>query len=246
VVNEPTHLGRFNTRLGEWAVSLGPVPYVTEHLEIARAANPNATLLVNDYRTDPAYYQILDALRDGGRLRFDVVGIQSHMHGGGWPLRRIWEVCDTYGRLGLPLHFTETTIVSGPRRDRDTWGETTAEGERRQAEYVSKFYTMLFAHPAVQALIWWDLSDHGAWQRAPAGWLRKDMSPKPVYDVLLELIRGKWWTKTQGQTDAAGTFAWRAFHGRHLLRVQALNGPTRELEITVEPGRPNRFELVLP
>jgi len=30
-----THLGRFNTRLGEWAMSLGAGPYVTEHLKIA-------------------------------------------------------------------------------------------------------------------------------------------------------------------------------------------------------------------
>ena len=48
-----------------------------------------------------------------------------------------------------------------------------------------KFYTALFAHPAVQAITWWDFSDLGAWLGAPAGWLRRDMSPKPVYDRLM-------------------------------------------------------------
>jgi GH35 family endo-1,4-beta-xylanase len=171
VVNEPTHLGRFKTRLGEWAMATGATPYVAEHLKLARQANPQATLLVNDYRTDPAFYRILDELRDNGQLLFDVIGIQSHMHGGGWPLRRVWEVCDTYAKLGLPIHFTETTVVSGPRREGEHWNPTTSEGEAAQAEYVPQFYTALFAHPAVQAITWWDFSDNGAWQGAPAGWL---------------------------------------------------------------------------
>ena len=70
------------------------------------------------------------------------------MHDGGWPLRRVWEVCDTYGKLGRPIHFTETTIVSGPRKGPgENWGPTTPELEAKQADYVPKFYTTLFAHP---------------------------------------------------------------------------------------------------
>jgi len=93
VVNEPTHLGRFKTRTGERAMAMGAVPYTAEALKIARAANPRALLLVNDYRTDPPFQQILEELREDGKLLFDAIGIQSHMHGGGWPLRKIWDVC---------------------------------------------------------------------------------------------------------------------------------------------------------
>lgn len=243
VVNEPTHLGRFNTRLGEWAMSLGAVPYVTEHLKIARAANPEATLLVNDYRTDPPYYRILDSLRQDGKLLFDTIGIQSHMHGGGWPLARVWEVCDTYAKLGVPIHFTETTIVSGPKSANNQWGPSTPEGEAAQADYVPKFYTTLFAHPAVHALTWWDFSDNGAWQRAAAGWVRRDMSPKPVYERLQALIKGDWWTKTQGQTNADGEFATRAFYGTHRISAQSANGAQASKEIHWERGKPNRFEV---
>ena len=246
VVNEPTHLGRFNTRLGEWAMSLGAGPYVTEHLKIARAANASATLLVNDYRTDPPFYNILDGLREQGKLLFDAVGIQSHMHDGGWPLRRIWEVCDIYARLGLPIHFTETTIVSGPRRGQgENWGPTTPELEAKQADYVPKFYTMLFAHPAVQALTWWDFSDHGAWQRAAAGLVRADMTPKPVYERLLELVKGRWWTKLSGVTDAQGEFAARAFYGRHRVELEGPSGRKSAQEIPWQHGHANRFEMSL-
>ena len=236
-------------------MSLGAVPYVKEHLKIARAANPQATLLVNDYRTDPPFYQILDALREDGKLLFDTIGIQSHMHHGVWPLAKVWQTCDTFAKLGVPLHFTETTIVSGPFLGRDPkrktnafadeemWGESTAELEARQAEQVGHFYTMLFAHPAVQGLTWWDFSDAGAWKRAAAGWLRKDMSPKPAYDRLMSLIKGEWWTKIEGRADSGGRFAARAFYGTHRVTAKLPNGNEISKEVQWVRDKRNEFDL---
>ncbi|MBI2925706.1 MAG: endo-1,4-beta-xylanase [Verrucomicrobia bacterium] len=245
VVNEPSDLTRFKNPMNTWAKQLGAVPFTRLHLDVARAANPQATLLVNDYRTDPLFSQILDALRDDrGKLLFDALGIQSHMHGGGWPLHRVWEVCDTYAKFGVPIHFTETTIVSGPRLGPgENWGPTNAEGEAKQADYVPKFYTALFAHPAMQALTWWDFADDGGWQGAAAGWLRKDMSPKPVYDRLASLIKGEWWTKVEGRTDAKGERAARAFFGTQRITAKLPNGHSVAKEVHWERGKANKFEL---
>jgi endo-1,4-beta-xylanase len=246
VVNEATHLAskRNKTRMADWAAARGAVPYVEEHLEVARAANPRASLLVNDYRIDPPYYSILEKLQRNGKRLFDVVGIQSHMHGGVWPLRKVWATCDTYSKLGVPLHFTETTIVSGPRKGPgENWGETTADGEARQAELTLKFYRTLFAHPAVQAITWWDFSDLGAWQGAAAGWLRKDMSPKPVYDALMSLIKDEWWTKAQTVTDAQGQAKARAFYGMYRLTVELPGGQVLVRDVHWERGKENRFEF---
>jgi endo-1,4-beta-xylanase len=246
VVNEPTHLGRFKTRLGEWAISMGAIPYVREHLQIARAANPRANLLVNDYRTDPPFHQILEGLRENGRLLCDTIGIQSHMHDGGWPLRNINVVCDRFADFGVPIHFTETTIVSGPRRGPgENWGPTTPEGEAYQAEYVPKFYTLLFAHPAVGAVTWWDFSDNGAWQGAAAGWVRRDMSPKPVYERMLDLIKSRWWTHAEGVTNGQGEFKTRAFLGEHRVTARGPDGHTASREARWQRGAENRFELKL-
>ena len=246
VVNEPTDLKRFKNPMNVWAQKLRAVPYVRLHLEVARKANPQATVLVNDYRVDPAYYKILDELRADGKLLFDAIGIQSHMHGGGWPLRKIGDVCDAYARFGVPVHFTETTVVSGPHLGPgENWGATTPDLEQQQADYVAKFYTMLFAHSAVQALTWWDFSDAGAWQGAAAGFLRKDMSTKPVYDRLHALIKGDWWTKTEGRTNASGEFATRAFFGTHRLTAQLTDGRTLTKEVHWERGGANRFEVRL-
>jgi endo-1,4-beta-xylanase len=246
VVNEATHLrdGVNKTTMAAWGAALGPVPYVTEPLRIARAASPSATLLVNDYRTDPPYFQILSRLRDEGHVLIDAVGIQSHMHEGVWPLHKTLRLCDTYAKLGLPIHFTETTILSGSReKSGDAWGPTTPGVEAEQAELAADFYTALFAHPAAQAVTWWDFSDYHAWQRAPAGLLRNDMSPKPVYELLLKLIRRQWWTKAEGLTDDQGTLSLRAFYGRH--RVSAEFSPNRKTvgDLQVERGQPNLLTL---
>ena len=48
---------------------------------------------------------------------------------------------------------------------------------------------MIFSHPAVEAITWWDFSDRGAWQRAPAGFLRDDLSPKPAYERLQQPVK---------------------------------------------------------
>lgn len=146
-------------------------------------------------------------------------------------------------QFGVPVHFTETTVTSGSRVTPVLWGPTTPEGEASQASYVAGFYTALFAHPAVHAVTWWDFSDDGAWLGAPAGLVRRDRSPNPVYDRLMGLIKGAWWTRVEGRTDAQGEFAARAFYGTHRLTVRLPNGRTASQEVRWERGRPNRFEI---
>jgi endo-1,4-beta-xylanase len=248
VVNEAAHMqDRVNkSKMADWALALGPANYVGEHLKIARAANPAATLLVNDYRTGPDYVRVLEGLPARKGWLFDVIGIQSHMHDGMWPLHKIWDVCDTYSRFKVPLHFTETTLVSGPRKGPgENWAETTAEGEARQAEQAVMFYTTVFGHPAVQALTWWDFTDLSAWQGAAAGWLRKDMSPKPIYERLMGLIKGEWWTKASGVTDAHGKFDLRAFYGDYRVTAESPTGTKVTQGWDWKPGETKRCELSL-
>jgi GH35 family endo-1,4-beta-xylanase len=222
VVNEaadPFRTGpEFDGRMTETWKHFGKMPLTIEPFKIAREANPDATLLINDYRVDPEYEKVIEQLvGDDGKSLYNVIGIQSHMHGGAWSTEKIWHVCETFARFGVPLHFTETTIVSGPRTQAG-W-ETTPEGEQLQADEVERFYTVLFSHPAVQAITWWDFADRNAWQGAPAGFLRKDLSPKPAYDRLLGLIKGKWWTQAAGKAEG-GRFTTRAFYGDYEITVR--------------------------
>jgi GH35 family endo-1,4-beta-xylanase len=224
VVNEATHYDREQLLkrapiLTEVISRMGVGDYVRTAFRTARQANPNATLLINDYRTDPAYADkvISELVDENGKPLYDAIGIQSHMHGGYWGAARAWEVCERHARFGKPLHFTETTVVSGPRKGSD-W-VTTPQGEQRQAQRVTEFYTVLFSHPAVEAITWWDFTDQNAWQGAPAGLVRDDMTPKPAYERLHELIKGKWWTKADCETDAGGQVAFRGFLGDYCVKA---------------------------
>ena len=80
-------------------------------------------------------------------------------------------------------------------------------------------YKTLLAHPLVEAITWWDLSD-GGWLNAPAGLLHKDHSPKPAYDELLKLVKGEWWlAPTKMTTDALGQFSFTGFLGEYELAL---------------------------
>ncbi|MBN2295975.1 MAG: endo-1,4-beta-xylanase, partial [Pirellulales bacterium] len=168
VVNEATHFDR------DWVVKQAPkmsglwqktgrMELTRECFAHARKANPQATLLINDYRTDPPYEKVIEQLVDSkGKPMYDVIGIQNHMFEGPWPNQKIWDVCQRFSRFGVPLHFTEMTIFSGSKPKDAAWNAawpTTPEGETQQARHVVRFYTMLFSHPAVEAITWWNLHD---------------------------------------------------------------------------------------
>lgn len=179
-------------------IEMGRVELIKRSFECARAANPQATLLINDFVLDDKYAQLIDQCLQAG-VKIDAIGLQSHMHYGNWTPEYTQEVLKRFEVFGLPLHFTELTIVSGPLKDpRDSdWKTiktdwmTTDEGEATQLKDGSRIFTDLLAHPLVEAITWWDFSDAGAWQGAPAGLLRKDMSPKPLYHWLMDNVRSK-------------------------------------------------------
>jgi hypothetical protein len=157
-----------------------------------------------------------------------------------WTSERIWDVCERFATFGVPLHVTETTILSGPR-DGDKWGATTPELEEQQATETARFYTTLFSHPAVEAITWWDFADRFAWQGAAAGWLREDLSPKPVYDRMKQLIKGDWWTTMEGQTGEDGVFTFRGFYGDYRITVTTADGREIPVEGALVRGGGNVF-----
>jgi GH35 family endo-1,4-beta-xylanase len=225
VVNEATAYDREEVKqrapkLTEAIAKMGVGEYVRTAFKTARQANPQAVLVINDYRTDSVFAEkvISQLVDEAGKPMYDVIGVQSHMHGGTWGAGRTWDVCERFAKFGKPLHFTETTVVSGPKKD-STWA-TTPEGERDQAKQVAEFYTVLFSHPAVEAVTWWDFTDQNAWQQAPAGLVRDDMTPKPAYEQLLGLIKGRWWTKAEAMTSSQGNLDFQGFLGQYEVEAK--------------------------
>ncbi|MCX6004186.1 MAG: endo-1,4-beta-xylanase, partial [Chloroflexi bacterium] len=172
VVDEPTTGPRVNNMVGNWMNTRTPQNVIVDVLDWARSGCARATLIINDFRTDADFRDLLqNVIRQRGK--FDAIGIQSHMHRGNWPFYQVWDICERFKDFDVPIHFTEVTVLSGDPKigigdsaQPSSW-PTMQEGEIAQAAYVEKFYTLLFSHPSVQAITWWDFSDLGAWQGAP-------------------------------------------------------------------------------
>jgi endo-1,4-beta-xylanase len=205
----------------------GRIQLIKAMFAAARSENPSATLLLNDFDVSPAYDILIEGCLEAG-IKIDVIGIQSHMHQGYWGVENTLKILEPFSRFGLPIHFTETTLVSGhlmPPEIVDLndyqvaeW-PTTPEGEERQAVEVLQHYKTLFAHPLVEGITWWDLSD-GAWLNAPAGLIRKDGSSKPAYDELLKLVKGEWWVApTRLTTDEQGRIRFAGYPGAYELTI---------------------------
>lgn len=209
---------------------LGRVETVRLAVETAREADPGVTLVLNDFNMSPSYEQLVAECLDAG-IRIDALGLQSHMHQGYWGQAKTLDVLERFSRFGLPLHFTETTLVSGELMPPEivdlndhqvsSW-PSTAEGEERQATEIVEFYSTLVSHRAVQAITYWGLTDDGAWLGAPAGLVRRDGTLKPAYEALHGLIKGSWWlAPTTVTADESGQVVIDAFAGTYRVTTDA-------------------------
>jgi len=232
---EPNGLTRLAARDGR--VATARLAFETAH-----AANPAARLLLNDFDMSPRYEALIEECLAAG-IRIDALGLQSHMHQGYWGEQKTADVLGRFARFGLPLHLTETTLLSGDLMPADivdlndhqvpSW-PSTPEGEARQADEVVRHYRTLVAHPAVQVVTYWGLSDDGSWLGAPAGLVRTDGTPKPAYDALLALVKGEWWLPaTTVRTDADGRFGLDGYLGDYTVTAWGRHGA-----LTLSADRP--------
>lgn len=208
--------------------SIGQVEMVRLAFDTARAANPKGTFLLNDFQTSQEYVDLIERCLEAG-IQIDAIGVQSHMHQGYWGEEKTLEVLDRFAAFGLPIHMTETTLLSGhlmPPEIVDlndyqipSW-PTTPEGEERQAEEIVRHYRTLVGHDSVEAITYWGITDAGSWLGAPCGLVRADGTPKPAYDALKQLITGDWWVaEHETTTNAVGECDLTCLEGDYEIEV---------------------------
>jgi len=232
VVNEPSHLLR---------------PLIDDPYRWARSIDPSAHLIVNDYHVladgAPGFFRLLERAIQNG-VPFDGIGIQAHepptMR---FRLDRVQTILDRYAALGKELHITEFTPTSGGKpiagsHLKGVWDETA------QADYAVKFYRVCFAHPAMRAITWWDLSDQHSWLEG-GGMLRSDMTPKPVYEKIKRLIHEEWTTRLEGATDSSGRFAFRGFRGTYQI-VATARGQQQTRDFSLVKADDQELRISLP
>ncbi len=253
-LNEPVILPVFTAQINpvtRLAQATNRMHVIRLAFETAREANPNARLVLNDFDLSEDYEHVIEECLDAG-IQVDALGIQTHMHQGFRGEDEIHEILERFARFELPLQLTETTLVSGELMPADivdlndyqvdSWPSTPA-GEDRQADELVRHYRTVVAHPLVESLTYWGLTDDGAWLGAPAGLLRADGSPKPAFDALKALVREEWWlARTTLPTEDDGVVSIEGFAGTYHVQVE-----DTALNVTLPAGqRKHDVEITVP
>ena len=190
-------------------------------------------------RPNSQYYSYVENLMLKG-ARVDAIGMQFHMFyerereleraSSLYRPTNLYKYLDFYSRLINHLQITEITIPAYSNEKRD---------EEIQAEIIEALYRVWFSHPACEQIIYWNLVDGYTYVDDPTpeniartqgdmtvgenrfygGLLRFDMTPKPAYLRLKELITKEWRTNLETQTDENGHITFRGFYGEYEIEA---------------------------
>ncbi|AHF90707.1 glycoside hydrolase family 10 [Opitutaceae bacterium TAV5] len=142
-------------------------------------------------------------------------------------------------RPGRPIHISEITLPAYPDLP-------DIVAEDLQARLLRELYHLWFSHPGVEGIYWWNLADgvaHGRESALRAGLLREDLSPKPAYDALRQLIREEWTTCFTTLSDADGICEFSGFHGDYEITVEHPGGHRTTHTIGLHKNSPVHFTL---
>ncbi len=232
---------------------------------------PNNKLIINDYYVferffsdnRSAYYMQIERLLRNGITHLDTVGIQFH---GYFPKEDepemaktrfnpvyLYNVLDTYAKLGKKLQITEMSVAAY---------SSEKEDEELQAELIEKLYTVFFSHPYMEAIIYWNMIDGYTHVWDPkliegsqgnmtigeniyyAGLMNFDLTRKKACEVIKNLFTKKWHTETQCHTSENGEAEFRGFYGDYVLEIE-YNGGVITKEISLNSDKDNSFVIAI-
>ncbi|MGA0555160.1 endo-1,4-beta-xylanase [Larkinella sp. VNQ87] len=233
-----------------------PESYALKAFQTAAAVFPKDTRLIlneathlwENYRREYSpFYMLVENLKFKGA---DIRGLGLQFHFFSEPLfaktlaghamtpRELYRTLDLYARFNVPIHISEITIPTLP---------AGPEGEQIQAKLTRNFYRLWFSHPAVEAIYWWNLADGSA---APGedkwggGFLREDLSPKPAYTVLDDLINKEWKTTLTMTVSDSKPLSFRGFYGDYVARI-TVGKKTIEKRFKLMKGQTNTLRIEL-
>lgn len=223
-------------------------------------------LIINDYyiwdrslfNNRSAYYMQIERLLQS-HVHLDSVGLQFHsffpesqendMAKTRYNPLTLFKIMDNYARLGKRLQLTEMTIPAYHLTDED---------EHVQAEIIKNLYRIMFSHPAMEAIIYWNLVDGYAYSKSAegrdsigvfadgenqyrGGLLRFDMTEKPAFRVIRDLFNKEWHTDT-AVSSKNGKAEAHVFYGDYQMTVHA-GDKTYTKQVTVSRDSKNKFTI---
>ncbi len=244
--------------------------YVEWCFKTAEKYFPNNQLVINEWsgicwgdncRSTDKYFSYIEANMLKG-ARIDAIGFQYHIfESREEELRKssymynpicLYDHMNLYSLLVKCLQITEITIPAYSNDPID---------EQIQAKLLEYLYTIWFSHPYAEQIIYWNLVDGYAYVRNPTpekirqsqgnmtigenvyygGLLRYDMSPKPAFEVLDNLINKEWHTELCQSIDT-DTIEFRGFYGEYEIEIEQ-NGKTTKSTFTLSSKGDNEIVI---
>ena len=218
VVNEPFwpgHRAPGGFRLGPWYDAFG-TDYIRRAFARAAQVDPGTRLVLNEAQTErddevglavrSGLLKLVADLKHAG-VKLDVVGLQGHLqpqypHDPG----RFEEFLHQLADLGVEIYITEFDVYDG------TFPDDVTARDAAVATTARQFLQPTLRHPAVKALITWELADNYSFYRGmakdknarPARPLPYDdrLQPKPLWNVIAQSFES---TPTEGRAHARPT-----------------------------------------
>ena len=222
--------------------------YIEWCFKLAEKYFPNNQLVINEYteafwgencRSTDNYYAYIEAnLLKGARI--DAIGAQFHIFESResemakssylYNPKRLYDHMNLYSNLSKHLQVTEITIPAYSNESTD---------EEIQAKILEYLYTVWFSHPSIEQIIYWNLVDGYAYVENPTpeairwsqgnmsigenvyygGLFRFDMTPKPSYYALDNLINKKWNTQLNLTLNDEGNVDFKGFFGDYEIEI---------------------------
>ena len=249
------------------------IDYIEWCFRLADRYFPNNQLVINEYseafwggncRSTDSYYAYIEANMLKG-VRIDAIGAQFHMFESResemakssylYNPKRLYDHMDLYSNLSKHLQVTEITIPAYSKESSD---------EEIQAKILEYLYTVWFSHPSMEQIIYWNLVDGYAYVENPTpeairrtqgnmsvgenvyygGLLRFDLTPKPAYNVLNNLINKKWHTSLDLTLNDKGIADFRGFFGEYEIEITK-NGKTVSKTFTLSSKEKNSITVTV-
>lgn len=208
VVNEPIPNRVLQNILGDYEL--------VRWFQLARAADPNVRLFVNEYDIETGggrnvtkrrqFAELIQALQDRG-APLTGIGIQGHFGTDLTHPQKVYDIVDQYTKFGVPVQITEFDINSNDRQ--------------LQADYLRDYFTVVFSHPGVEAILMWGFWEGRHW-RPDCALYSRDWTEREHGRAYRELVFKEWWTMAEGVTDVEGKFAVRGFLGVYDVEVDGV------------------------
>ena len=213
--NEMINGSFFRRRLGYGVVN--------EMASMAKMGDHDARLFVNDYGilcdggfNADTYVLQIQTLLDSG-VPIGGIGCQGHSAtflNVSLSAEHIQVTLDKLARFGLPIKITECLF--------------DVQDEQMQADELRRIFPIYFAHPGVEAVLFWGFWEGAHWKPWSALW-KKDWTITPQGQAFRDLVFKEWWTRVSGNADGFGRLQTDAFFGDYDI---SSNGSTRKASLT--------------